>query len=86
MVHDALGKVILPKNSQNICPIEFKSGHEYGLASLLKYRDKFKPYLHTSYVLHDKDVSVKDGVVRLPLYMTQLVIEQGIHEKDRTEA
>ena len=44
----------------------------------MKYRNKFKPYLHMSYVLHDKDVSVKDGVVRLPLYMTQLVVAQGI--------
>lgn len=37
--------------------------------------DKFKPYLHTAYVLHDKDVSVKDGVIRLPLYMAQFVIQ-----------
>ena len=62
----------------NICPIEVKSGQEYGIASLTKYRDKFKPYLHTAYVLHDKDVSIKDGVVRLPLYLTQLVIGQGV--------
>ena len=62
----------------NISPIEVKSGHEYGIASLTKYRNKFRSYLHTAYVLHDKDVSVKDDVVRLPLYMTQFVVAQGI--------
>ena len=62
----------------NISPIEVKSGHEYGIASLTKYRNKFRPYLHTAYVLHDKDVSVKDDVVRLPLYMTQFVVALGI--------
>lgn len=75
-----IDKPILSRR-HNICPIEVKSGREYGIVSLTKYRDRFKSYLHMSYVLHDKDVSVKDGVVCLPLYMTQLVVTQGFEEK-----
>ncbi len=34
---------------------------------------KYGLYLSTPYVLHSKDVEMKDGVVYLPLYMTPLL-------------
>lgn len=57
----------------NISPIEVKSGSGYTLTSINKCIKKFKEYLSTPYVLHTKDVEQKDGLVYLPLYMTQLL-------------
>ena len=57
----------------NISPIEVKSGTNYTLTSINKCINKFGQYLSTPYVLHTKDVEVKDGLVYLPLYMTGLL-------------
>lgn len=57
----------------NISPIEVKSSTAYTLTSINKCIKKFKEYLSTPYVLHTKDVEQKDGLVYLPLYMTQLL-------------
>lgn len=57
----------------NISPIEVKSGTNYTLTSINKCIKKFGQYLNTPYVLHTKDVEVKDGLVYLPLYMTMLL-------------
>ena len=54
----------------NISPIEVKSSTGYTLTSIQKCIKKFGPYLSTPYVLHTKDVELKDGLVYLPLYMT----------------
>ncbi len=57
----------------NISPLEVKSSTNYTLTSLNKCREKFGSYLATSYVLHSKDLAIKDEVVYLPLYMTGLL-------------
>ena len=54
----------------NISPIEVKSSTGYTLTSIQKCIKKFGPYLSIPYVLHTKDVELKDGLVCLPLYMT----------------
>ena len=57
----------------NISPIEVKSSTNYTLTSINKCIKKFGQYLNTPYVLHTKDVEIKDGLVFLPLYMTPLL-------------
>ncbi len=57
----------------NISPLEVKSSTNYTLTSLNKCREKFGPYLATSYILHSKDLEIKNEVVYLPLYMTGLL-------------
>jgi hypothetical protein len=57
----------------NISPIEVKSSTNYTLRSINKCIKKFGEYLSTPYVLHMKDVELKDGLVFLPLYMTPLL-------------
>lgn len=57
----------------NISPIEVKSSTNYTLTSINKCIKKFGQYLSTSYVLHSKDVEIKDGLAFLPLYMTPLL-------------
>lgn len=60
-------------NRHNISPIEVKSGKQYTLGSLKKFRTKYSQQLHTPYVLHTSDVKEEDGIVYLPLYMTGLL-------------
>ena len=57
----------------NISPIEVKSSTNYTLSSIKKCIEKYKNYLSTPYVLHSKDIELKDGLVYLPLYMTSLL-------------
>jgi len=57
----------------NISPIEVKSSTNYTLASIKKCINKYKNHLSTSYVIHSKDVEIKDGLVFLPIYMTPLL-------------
>lgn len=57
----------------NISPVEVKSSTNYTLASLNKCIKKFGQYLSTPYVLHSKDLEVKNGITYLPLYMTPLL-------------
>ena len=55
---------------RNISPIEVKSGKNYTLTSIKKFRDKYRSSLHTPYVVHTKDLKIEDEVVYLPVYMT----------------
>lgn len=57
----------------NICPIEVKSSTRYTLTSLEKYNKKFHNYLGQSYILHSKDLEIRDDFVYLPLYMAGLL-------------
>lgn len=57
----------------NISPIEVKSGKNYTLSSLEKFRNKYAEQTDTPYILHTSDLKVEDGFVYLPLYMTPLL-------------
>lgn len=55
----------------NTIPIEVKSGKNYSHISLDKFRSKYTDYIaDESIVLHDGDLTIKDNVIYLPLYMT----------------
>ncbi len=60
-------------SKHNICPIEVKSTQRYTTSSLNKFREKFKPYLHTSFIIHSGDLKVENGICYLPLYMASLL-------------
>ena len=57
----------------NISPIEVKSGKNYTLSSLNKFRKKYDEQLHVAYVVHMDDLKEDDGIVYLPVYMTGLL-------------
>ena len=57
----------------NISPIEVKSGKNYTLTSLKKFRNKYAEQTDTPYVLHAGDLKEADGITYLPLYMTPLL-------------
>ena len=60
-------------NRHNISPLEVKSGKNYTLSSINKFREKYAEQLHTAFVLHTDDLSEKDGIIYLPVYMTLLI-------------
>ena len=55
---------------KNIIPIEVKSKKRYTTNSLDKFTSKYRAKIDSPVVLHTKDLSAKDGVTYLPLYMT----------------
>lgn len=57
----------------NISPIEVKSGKNYTLTSLRKFKIKYAEQLHIPYVLHTGDLKEEQGITYLPLYMTPLL-------------
>lgn len=60
-------------NRHNISPIEVKSGKNYTLSSLRKFKSKYAEQTHIAYVLHTGDLKIEDDIVFLPLYMTSLL-------------
>ena len=60
-------------NDHNISPIEVKSGKNYTLSSLEKFRCKFASQLHTPYIIHCMDSKEENGCQFLPIYMTPLL-------------
>jgi len=54
----------------NISPLEVKSGKNYTLSSLNKFRTKYAEQLSEAFVLHTDDLREKDGIIYLPAYMT----------------
>lgn len=57
----------------NISPLEVKSGRNYTLSSLDKFRKKYAEVLNVPYVIHTSDYREEDGIVYLPVYMTYLL-------------
>lgn len=60
-------------NRHNISPIEVKSGKNYTLSSLNKFRAKYAEQTYVPYVIHPSDWKEEEGVSYLPLYMTPLL-------------
>ena len=56
-------------NRHNISPIEVKSGKNYTLSSLNKFRKKYSEQTYEAFVLHTADLYIKDEITFLPVYM-----------------
>ena len=51
-------------------PIEVKSGKQYKTTSLNNFREKYKECIGESYIIHPRNLIVKDGIICIPPYMT----------------
>ena len=60
-------------SKHNVSPIEVKSGKNYTHTSLNKFKAKYKDYLYTNYILHTNDLKEENGILYLPIYMTELI-------------
>lgn len=58
------------KLKYKIFPIEVKSNYKFSIRSLTQFNESFRQRIGGSYVVHPKKLSVMEGVVYLPAYMT----------------
>jgi len=58
------------KAREKIIPIEVKSSSKYSTVSLERFMAKFKNRISSAYVIHPRNLLLKDGIVCIPPYMT----------------
>lgn len=58
------------KTKYRMYPIEVKSGTNYSIESLLRFREKFKNRIGECYIIHPRNLTVRDGILCIPPYMT----------------
>lgn len=58
------------KTKYKMYPIEVKSGSRYSTDSLLKFREKYKSRIGCCYIIHPRNLIVKDDITCIPPYMT----------------
>lgn len=58
------------KLKYKIYPIEVKSTKKYSIASLERFKEKYNSRIGECYVIHPKNLCIKDGITYLPAYMT----------------
>lgn len=58
------------KTKYKIYPIEVKSGVRYSTVSLQRFREKYKSRIGGCYIIHPKNLVVKDDILCIPPYMT----------------
>ena len=58
------------KTKYKMYPIEVKSGNRYSTASLLRFREKYKQRIGCCYIIHPRNLTVKDDILCIPPYMT----------------
>ncbi len=57
--------------NNKIIPIEVKSSKNYTASSLIKFKEKFHERIAGSYIIHPKNLSIRDdGIICIPAYMT----------------
>lgn len=61
------------KLKYKIYPIEVKSTKNYSTLSLDRFKEKFKKRIGKAYVVHPKNLKVKDGTIFIPPYMVWLL-------------
>ena len=64
---------IISNNSKlkyKMYPIEVKSGKKYTTASLNRFIEKYKSRIGESYIIHPRNLVIKENIVCIPAYMT----------------
>ena len=51
-------------------PIEVKSGKRYTVKSLKKFQEKYHERIGECYIIHPRNLSMKEDIVCIPPYMT----------------
>ncbi len=54
-------------------PIEVKAGKKYTTTSLNYFREKYKARIGESYIIHPRNLMLKDGIICIPPYMTMML-------------
>ncbi len=63
---------LLSNNSKlkyKLYPIEVKSGKRYTTKSLMRFKEKYKERIGECYIIHPRNLTIKDDIVCIPPYM-----------------
>ena len=60
-------------SKHNIIPIEVKLGERYTYSSIEKLMNKYREYLAEPIIIHTKDLKEENGILYIPVYMTELL-------------
>ena len=63
----------LIKEGNKISPIEVKSGNYIHHVSLDKFNNKFSSRIKNCYIVCNRDLMIKDGIVHIPFYMVMFL-------------
>lgn len=58
------------KTKYKMYPIEVKSSERYSTESLLRFRERYKSRIGGCYIIHPRNLIIKDGITCIPPYMT----------------
>ena len=58
------------KTRYKIFPIEVKSSVNYSITSLTKFKEKYKGRIGCCYIIHPRNLTVKEDILCIPPYMT----------------
>lgn len=64
---------IISNNSRTkykMYPIEVKSGTRYSVESLLQFKEKYKSRIGGCYIIHPRNLMIRDDIICIPPYMT----------------
>ena len=61
---------LLYKLKYKMYPIEVKSGKRYTVKSLKKFQEKYHERIGECYIIHPRNLSMKEDIVCIPPYMT----------------
>ena len=61
------------KTKYKMYPIEVKSGTRYSTVSLLRFKEKYKKRIGECYIIHPRNLMMKDDILCIPPYMTMLL-------------
>jgi predicted AAA+ superfamily ATPase len=66
--------------NNKIIPIEVKSSKNYTTTSLIEFRNKFSDRIAESFIIHPKNLSIRDdGIICIPAYMTFCLENKASH-------
>ena len=57
----------------SVLPIEVKSGKRYSTVSLKNFMEKYKDRIGESYIIHPRNLIIKDDIICIPPYMTMML-------------
>jgi len=58
------------KTKYKMYPIEVKSSERYSTESLLRFQERYKSRIGGCYIIHPRNLIIKDGITCIPPYMT----------------
>ena len=76
--YDKQGKMVMEvdfllRMDRKVVPVEAKSGKDYTIKSLLKFKEKFSDKVGKQIVLHEGDLKREGDIIYLPYYMASVL-------------